>query len=352
MRRPMYTAMALALIGWLGANTSCAQGISRTELQERVKAHINERMYDCCRSVMLTERPDGTYEGFALLLNGIQSSIEVRVSGQDIAYTFTRLKPPVQPADQSPGDVPAPDANAVDTTASQEAEAPQTPPAADLTFTSSMYTQIQKGMTYRQVADLLGAAGEQLSSSYFDGAANQVYVWANPDDSHICVVFRDGAVLVKTQSGLPGIAPLPPFQDKQSESDELEEFQNRQLARELDGQITLLGLSLGEWLEKVSDTGPGEPAQVEIVEQDDELAVRLTHKDPQGTTHDTTFYLTCLPADGADIESPAGMEMEVLCIPTHMTTDHKESDSPALTWEAMAELAGLNANDQHSFEGQ
>src|SRR3989339_574836 len=129
MRRSTYAAIALGLIGWLGANTPRAQGISRIELQERVKAHINERMYDCCRSVMLTERPDGTYEGFALLLNGVQSGLEVRVSGQDIAYTFTRLKPPVQPAGQSPGDTPTPDATIADTTAPQEAKTPQTAPA-------------------------------------------------------------------------------------------------------------------------------------------------------------------------------------------------------------------------------
>lgn len=75
-------------------------------------------------------------------------------------------------------------------------------------FTSSMYTQIRKGMTYRQAADALGAEGDPISTSCFDGAANEVYIWANPDDSHICVVFRDGAVLVKAQSGLPGIGSL------------------------------------------------------------------------------------------------------------------------------------------------
>jgi hypothetical protein len=301
---------------------------------------------------MLTARPDGTYEGFALLLNGVQSGLEVTVSGQDIKYTFTKLTPPVQPAGQSRGDMPAPVGAAVNDTASQEAEAPQTPSAADLTFTSSMYTQIQKGMTYRRVADVLGAGGEQLSSSYFDGAANQVYVWTNPDDSHICVVFRDGTVLVKTQSGLPGIAPLPPFQNTPSESREFEQFRNWQLARDLDGRITLLGFSLSQWLEKVSDTKSGEPAQVEIVEQDDRLTVKLTRKDPQGAAHDTTFYLTCLPPEGRGIENSAGVEIEVLCIPSRMTNDGKESDSPALTWKAMSVVAGLNVDDQESPEGQ
>lgn len=352
MRKHTYAAIVLGLIGWLGANTPCAQGISRIEVQERVKAHINERMYDCCRSVMLTERPDGTYEGFALLLNGVQSGLEVRVSGQDVAYTFTRLKPPAQPAEQSPGDASVPPGSAADATASQEAEAARTAPAADLTLTSSMYTQIQKGRTYRQVADLLGAEGEQLSSSYFDGAANQVYVWANPDDSHICVVFRDGAVLVKTQSGLPGIAPLPPFQGGKSESRGFEQFRNWQLARELDGRITLVGLSLSQWLEKVSDTKSGEPAQVEIVEQDNGLTVKLMHKDPQGTPHDTSFYLTCLSPEDAGIENPAGVEIEMLCIPSRVTNDGKESNDPALTWKAMAEPAGLNADNQGLSEGR
>ncbi len=352
MRRQIHVAIALGLIGWLGANTPCAQGISRIELQERVKAHINERMYDCCRSVMLTERPDGTYEGFALLLNGVQSGIEVRVSGQDIAYTFTKLKPPVQPAEQAHSYMPAPVEAAPGDTASQEAEAPQTPPATDLTFTSSMYTQIQKGMTYRQVADLLGAAGEQLSSSYFDGAANQVYVWANPDDSHICVVFRDGTVLVKTQSGLPGIAPLPPLQGGQNESGDFDQFRNWQLARGLDGRTTRLGISLSQWLEKVSEAKSGAPAQVEVVEQEDGLIITLTRKDSQNMTHQTAFHLTCLSPADTNVEGPASVEIEALCLPSRMTIDGKESDNPAEIWKAMAELAGLNADSRRPSEGR
>ncbi len=352
MRRQIHTAIILGLIGWLGGNTPCAQGIGRIELQERVKAHINERMYDCCRSVMLTERPDGAYEGFALLLNGVQSGIEVRVSGQDIAYTFTRLKPPVQPAEQPHSYMPAPVEAEAAATTSQETEASQTAPAADLAFTSSMYTQIQKGMAYRQVADLLGADGEQLSSSYFDGAANQVYVWANSDDSHICAVFREGTVLVKTQSGLPGIAPLPPLQGTQSESGEFEQFQNRQLATELDGRTTGLGLSLGQWLEKVSEAKAGEPAQIEVVEQEDGLTITLTRRDPANVARKTVFYLTCVPPEDTGIESPASVEIEALCIPSRMTEDGKESDNPAQTWQAMAQLAGLNADNQEPSEGR
>ncbi len=342
MHRHLHTVIALGLIGWLAANTPSAQGISKTELQERVKAHINERMYDCCRSVMLTERPDGTYEGFALLLNGVQTGLEVRVSGQDIAYSFTRLKPPVEPAEQPHSYMPAPVEAPAGDAVSQDADTPQTPPAADPTFTSAMYTRIQKGMTYRQVADLLGDDGEQLSSSYFDGAANQVYVWANPDDSHICIVFRDGMVLVKAQSGLPGIAPLPALQDTGSERGKFGRFQNWQLARALDGQITLLGLSLSQWLDKVSEPNSGQPARVEIVEREDGLTITLTRKDPRNATHQTVFYFTCLSPEEEGIQGAAGAEIEALCIPSRMMNDGQESNDPALTWKTMSDAIAKN----------
>lgn len=376
------------------------------ELQERVKAHINERMYDCCRSVTLTERADGVYEGFALLLNGVRSGLEVRVSGRDIAYTFVRsappageqeqsgpedtqrshasleeletivrqqeaeiarLKelcrragidpetPPVPPADESSRDAPEPSDSPAGDAAPWKASEPRTPSAAKATFTSSMYTQIRKGMTYRQVVDALGAQGEQISSSYFDGAANEVYVWVNPDDSHICAVFRDGTVLVKTQSGLPGIAPLPRSQADQDESLEFTRFRNWQMAQEVDGRFALLGLSLSQWLDKTSqglaDGSPGEPAQIEIVEQDDGLAIKLVQHSPQYGTRDTIFHLTCVPPEDAGPDIPAGMEIETLCVPSGMTVDGKES-GPAQAWKVMAELAGMNQDNAGSFMGR
>jgi len=109
--------------------------------------------------------------------------------------------------------------------------------------------------------------------------------------------------------------------------------------------MTLLGLSLSQWLEKVSGAlssgSTGEPTQVEIVEQDDGLAVRLARRDPQGGTHETTFYLVCLPADDAGVDSRLDAPIEVLCVPSRMTVDGAES-GPAQAGKAMAELAGLN----------
>lgn len=345
MDRRIHVTVAAILIGWLAFGAPSARAINKVDLQEQVKAHINERMYDCCRSVTLTERPDGVFEGFALLINGLQSPLEVRISGSEITYTFTRLTPPAsvpvatEPADKQPPDNGPP---AVVTAADSTASAT---PDTDDTFTSSMYDQIQKGMGYRQVADILGAAGEQLSSSYFDGAANQVYVWANPDDSHICIIFRDGLALLKTQAGLPGIAPLPPFEGQKDEAADSTEFNEWLLVRETDGRMVLTGLSLGQWIEKagrsLSSVDPNKPASIEVIEQDDGLAVKLVRADPKTGPHDTLFYLKCLSPEEAGVEVPPGGQIEAVCVPTRMTADGRDS-GPAQAWKAMADLAGLS----------
>jgi hypothetical protein len=70
-------------------------------------------------------------------------------------------------------------------------------------FTWRSYERIQKAMSLAEVVNVLGDPGHPISRSHFDNAENEVFVWTNPDDSHICVVFRNKAVLVKTQFGLP-----------------------------------------------------------------------------------------------------------------------------------------------------
>jgi len=79
----------------------------------------------------------------------------------------------------------------------------------DLEFTWRVYETIQKGMSYAEIVALLGDPGHLISGSYFDDAENEVFVWTNADDSHLCVVFRDKTVLVKTQFGLPETAAVP-----------------------------------------------------------------------------------------------------------------------------------------------
>jgi hypothetical protein len=73
---------------------------------------------------------------------------------------------------------------------------------APTVYTRREYDEITEGMTYRQVAETLGADGDRIASSQDNGAVNEVRVWVNPDDSHICLVFRNGVVLVKTQADL------------------------------------------------------------------------------------------------------------------------------------------------------
>jgi hypothetical protein len=200
-------------------------------------------------------------------------------------------------------------------------------------------------MTYPKVAELLGAEGDRISSSYFDGATNEVYVWANPDDSHICVVFQDEKVLVKTQFGLPGIAPVSEVRPGQDGSVDAERFGTWQLAQPLYGQFTLLGLSLGQWLERVREgllrKSLGEPANVEVIEDDEQITVRLMREDDDGTTHHIVIHLKCIPPDDLNLNVPENAEIEKVCIPVRIRVNDRESDSPAQTWKAMAALAAL-----------
>lgn len=249
MQRHTVLLLMLAAIGLIAARAA-AQPFSATNLADDIKAHINERMYDTCKTVVLEKKTDNIYRGYVEFLNGIKVDLEVTTTDNRVEYRF--LKRPQPPAGTTPGSLnewqmtlarkdaeiarlralcrqagidpnaePAPttapqvrDAN--DLPASSPQDAPpivhddqQAPPDNDPVFTWQLYHKIQKGMSYPRVAQLLGHEGHLLSTADFDGAVNDVFVWTNPDDSHICVVFRNGNVLVRTQHDLPDTDPPP-----------------------------------------------------------------------------------------------------------------------------------------------
>ncbi len=251
--------LTLVLSGLLIAQSPGATGGDAPELASRVKNHINERMYNTCKTVVLQREDDNLYTGHAEFLNGIKVGLELTVSDERMEYAFVR--PPREPSGIESAqtqieqlqeiitrqdieiarlrdlcahagiDVDAIETNAVlisdeelaplpEPADAQRAEPSPAPPSAapeaeSVWFTRPSYDQVNKGMPFDRVCKVLGAEGKLISNSDFDRAVNEVYIWANADDSHACVVFRNGKVLVKTQFGLPNAAPASetPVQD-------------------------------------------------------------------------------------------------------------------------------------------
>lgn len=244
--------LMLAASGLLTGSVASLDDSDTAQLAERVRAHINERMYGACKSVVLKRQAEGVYRGQAEFLNGVTVSLEANASGGAIEYRFlpqpevsaqaterrlielemtvarqeaeiARLRGlclgagiETDPPRVAPSSAQIEDANGIEAQPIRESQIPVYEEAPEIVveeaprFTWRVYERIQKGMSYDEVAAILDDGGDLISGSYFDNAQNEVIVWTNPDDSHICVVFRDGLVLVKTQFGLPESLPEPP----------------------------------------------------------------------------------------------------------------------------------------------
>ncbi len=304
----------LLLLGCLGARPPAVQAIEKPELERQLVAYFNERMYNCCKAVVLTGGTADTYEGFVVFVNGRRSDLKVTVTDRKIEYTFIRSTPLGRAIGSAPG---------ADTLHSSA-------------FTREMYDEIQKGMSHAQVAATLGTPGRQISSSYFDGAVNEIRVWMNPDDSHICAVFQNGKVLVKTQFGLERISS----QAGQAPG-EMDYFDRWLLAEQINGRIVPLGLSFGQWVEKARDTlmETSEQPRIDIIEEGDQIILHWAYEDAGSLTRDTYVYLTCLRPQDPNSNLPETTEADRICIPSSARSDGQEVNSPAQAWKTMAALA-------------
>ena len=70
-------------------------------------------------------------------------------------------------------------------------------------ITAERYSQLENGMTYDQVARILGSDGEEVSSSDLGGTSTRMYAWKNGDGSNMSAMFQNGALVMKAQFGLP-----------------------------------------------------------------------------------------------------------------------------------------------------
>jgi hypothetical protein len=165
-----------------------------------------------------------------------------------------------------------------------------------------------------------------------------VWLWVNPDDSHICVVFRDGVVLVRTQSGL---APaLPGIEGPRAATPY---FCNWLLAREVAGRIVPLDLSFGQWLERVREKASKDASQprIDIVEEDNRIIVDVSRQQAGHPAKATRLYLTWMSPQDPALGAPEFATVDGLCVPAGVRVDGTEIMDAARTWEVMAALADL-----------
>jgi hypothetical protein len=78
-------------------------------------------------------------------------------------------------------------------------QSPLSPPPV---VTKAEYDQIQEGMTYTQVREVIGAAGEELSRSDIAGYATVMYSWKNSNGSNMNAMFQNDRLVNKAQFGL------------------------------------------------------------------------------------------------------------------------------------------------------
>jgi len=80
---------------------------------------------------------------------------------------------------------------------------PPTFGAAPPVVTAAEFDMIREGMTYQQVVGIIGAPGEQMSSSDIAGYRTVMYSWTNSSGSNMNAMFQNGKLIQKAQFGLP-----------------------------------------------------------------------------------------------------------------------------------------------------
>ncbi|MFZ0887371.1 MAG: DUF3862 domain-containing protein [Candidatus Binataceae bacterium] len=80
---------------------------------------------------------------------------------------------------------------------------PQSPFAPAAIVTKSQYDQISEGMTYKQVAAIIGHPGSEVSRSDLAGMSTVMYSWQNSSGSNMSAMFQNDQLVSKSQFGLP-----------------------------------------------------------------------------------------------------------------------------------------------------
>lgn len=69
-------------------------------------------------------------------------------------------------------------------------------------LTIDKYNQLKNGMSYKEVSDILGGEGEEVSSTEIGSYKIVTYKWQGENYSFVIVTLRNDKVFSKSQSGL------------------------------------------------------------------------------------------------------------------------------------------------------
>lgn len=68
--------------------------------------------------------------------------------------------------------------------------------------TYAQYDRINHGMSYKQVCDIIGVRGTELSNVNIAGYETVMYSWSNLDGSNVNAMFQNHGLISKAQFGL------------------------------------------------------------------------------------------------------------------------------------------------------
>ncbi|HZF43817.1 MAG TPA: hypothetical protein VEZ48_10450 [Sphingomonadaceae bacterium] len=69
-------------------------------------------------------------------------------------------------------------------------------------ITAAEFAEVVEGMPYEEAVRRIGDPGEAQGSATLNGVSATAYVWTNEDGSRAAIIFRQGKMAMKTQSGL------------------------------------------------------------------------------------------------------------------------------------------------------
>lgn len=121
--------------------------------------------------------------GAAIVVLGLGAGIGIKLATSKVVTSTTQ--PPLAPGLSDPNQTTA-------TPSASEADR----------ITLAEFNQIQKGMTIRQVEEIIGAPGKLIAQSKIGSVNGEVYSWKNPHGSNAIIEFKNDRVVAKAQAGL------------------------------------------------------------------------------------------------------------------------------------------------------